>query len=224
MKIPVYIDSKEQDKRQSIISYWENHKELFPHIESVSVRNNKAGDICTGDALVGVERKSCKDYANSICGGKLKKQLYELRQNFQFPFLLVEDYEGIMDCIIKLPNIHPNVIKGVTTSSVSHNRVPIYYVGSFYNSFVLEMINKFYDGKFEQYKKEYNPIRRAVTKKEELLNIIIGINGIGMIEGEKLLQTFNYSISKIANASIEELTKIERIGKTKAEHIKEVLG
>ena len=224
MKIPVYIDSREQTKIKAIITYWENNKKKYPHIESISVRSNKASDICTGENLVGIERKSEHDFIPSILEGKLKKQLYELRQNFQFPFLIVEDYVGIMDCIEKNPNVHPNVIKGVTTSSVARNRVPIYYVGSFYNSFVLEMINKFYDGRFEQYETEYTPIRRGSTKKEEKLNIMIGINNIGRTEGEKLLQTFGDSISNIVNASIEDLTKVERIGKKKAEHIKEILN
>jgi len=220
----VYIDSREQEKIQTIIEYWENNKKRYPHIESISVRTNKAGDICTGEGLVGVERKSAHDFIPSICEGKLKKQLYELRQNFQFPFLLVEDYDGIWDCIKKNPQMHPNVIKGVTSSSISHNRVPIYYVGSFYNSFVLELIEKFYDGKSEQYEKEYTPIRRASTKEEKKLNIIIGITNIGRIEGLKLLKHFNYSIKAIADAPIEELMQIERIGKTKAEHIKEILN
>lgn len=223
MKIQVYIDSREQSKINTIITYWENNKKKYPHIESITVRTNKAGDIITGDALVGIERKSKADFIASICSGKLKQQLHELKQNYQFAFLLVEDYTGIMDCINRNPQIHPNVIKGVTTSSVSHNRVPLYYVGNFYNSFVLEMINKFYDGKSEQYEKEYTPIRRASTTEEKKLNIIIGITNIGRIEGLKLLKHFDYSIKSIADASIEELMQIERIGKTKAQHIKEIL-
>jgi len=220
----VYIDSREQEKIQTIKTYWAGNRKKFPHIEAIETKLLATGDMSTSDGYVGIERKSKADFVASICEGKLKKQLYELNQNYHFAFLLVEDYEGIMDCILKNPHIHPNVIKGVTTSSVSHNRVPLYYVGNFYNSFVLEMINKFYDGKSKQYEKEYTPVRRAVTKDEELLNIIIGIDGIGMTEGSKLLQTFGNSISKIANASIEDLMKVERIGKTKAEHIKGILN
>jgi len=220
----VYIDSREQDKINTIKSYWMENRKKFPYIDSIEVKLLATGDITTSDGLVGVERKSKADFIASICEGKLKKQLYELNQNYRFAFLLVEDYEGIMDCIIKNPQIHPNVIKGVTTSSVSRNRVPLYYVGNFYNSFVLEMINKFYDGSIEKYAQEYTPIRRAVTKKEEKLNIIIGINNIGRTEGEKLLQSFGDSIFNISIASIKELTAVERIGKKKAEHIKEILN
>jgi len=220
----VYIDSREQDKIQTIKTYWVGNRKKFPHIEAIETKLLITGDMCTSDGFVGIERKSKADFVASICEGKLKKQLYELNQNYRFAFLLVEDYEGIMDCILKNPHIHPNVIKGVTTSSVSHNRVPLYYVGNFYNSFVLEMINKFYDGKSEQYEKEYTPIRRASTKEEKKLNIIIGITNIGRIEGLKLLKHFNYSIKAIADAPIEELMQIERIGKTKAEHIKEILN
>jgi len=220
----VYIDSREQDKIQTIKTYWAGNRKKFPHIEAVETKLLATGDIATSDGFVGIERKSKADFIASICEGKLKKQLYELNQNYQYAFLLVENYEGIMDCILKNPNIHPNVIKGVTTSSVARNRVPLYFVGNFYNSFVLEMINKFYDGSVEKYAQEYTPVRRAVTKKEEKLNIMIGINNIGRTEGEKLLQSFDDSIFNIACASIKELTEVERIGKKKAEHIKEILN
>jgi len=220
----VYIDSREQKKIQTIQAYWAGNRKKFPHIDSIETKLLETGDMSTSDGLVGVERKSKADFITSICEGKLKKQLYELNQNYQFAFLLVEDYEGIMDCILKNPHIHPNVIKGVTTSSVSHNRVPLYYVGNFYNTFVLEMINKFYDGKTESYSKEYTPVRRAVTKNEEKLNIIIGIANIGRTDGLKLLKHFNYSIKAIVNASMEDLIEIEGIGKEKAKHLQEVFN
>lgn len=219
----VYIDSREQEKIQTIKAYWAENRKKFSHIEAVETKLLAAGDMATSDGYVGLERKSKADFIASICSGKLKQQLHELKQNYQFAFLLVEDYTGIMDCILKNPQIHPNVIKGVTTSSVSHNRVPLYYVGNFYNAFVLEMINKFYDGKSEQYEKEYTPIRRAFTKEEEKLNIMIGIANVGRTEGLKLLEHFDYSIKAITTAPIEELMEIKGIGREKGSHIQEIL-
>jgi len=218
----IYIDSREQEKIQKIIDYWELEKERFPHITEIDVRTNAASDICTSDGFVGVERKSASDFISSVCGGKLKQQLHELKENFKHAFLFVEDYDGIMDCIEKNPKIHPNVIIGTTASTFAHSGVPICYVGAFYIPIVLTTIEKFYDGKTYT-EKEYNPIRRAATKEEEQLNIVIGLPNIGVTEGKKLLQHFDYSIKGIVNATLEELTKVEGIGKKKAQRIKEVL-
>ena len=218
----VFIDSREQDKIQTIINYWEAEKKRFPHITEIDIRTSATSDICTSDGFVGVERKSAADFIGSVCGGKLKQQLYELKQNFEHAFLLVEDYDGIMDCIQQNPNVHPNVILGAIASTFAHSRVPMCFVGAFYTPIVLRLIEKFYDGK-EYTDKDYVPIRRAATKNEEKMNIIIGIPNIGFTEGEKLLQHFDYKISNIVNASIEELMKVENIGKKKAQRIKEVL-
>jgi len=216
----LYIDSREKEKIQSITHYWETNKKRYPHIESFINKTLSTSDICTSDGLVGIERKSSADFIGSICSGKLKQQLFELKENFAYAFLLVEDYEGIMDCIQKNPQIHPNVIIGATASAFAHSRVPICYVGGFYNMVVLSMFEKFYDGR-EMTSKEYTPIRRAATKNEEKLNIIIGIPNIGFTEGKKLLETFDYSITKIINASIEDIVKIPGFGEKKAKRIKE---
>ena len=218
----VYIDSREQETGQRMLTYWERNKLRFKHIENVSIRTNKAGDVCTDDGYIGFERKK-EDFVPSIFGGKLKKQLFELKQNFTHAFLFVEGYDGIMDCIEKNLSVHPEVIHGAIDSAFAHCRVPVTFVGPFYIPRVFGIIEKFYDGK-EMTSETYNPIRRACTREEEQLNILIGINGIGFVEGKKLLQTFNNSIASIISAPIEELMKVERIGRTKAKHIKEVLA
>jgi len=219
----VFIDSREQKKIQKIINYWEVNKKKFPHIDLIEVKTLATSDICTSDGFIGVERKSAADFIGSVCSGKLKQQLHELKQNFEHAFLLVEDYDGIMDCIQKNPKIHPNVIIGVTASALAHSRVPIFYVGAFYTPVILTTIEKFLDGQSEEYQKDYTPIRRAVTKGEYKLNIVKGLPGIGGTNAEALLSHFNYSIKDIVNADIEQYMEIEGIGKQKAQKIKEVL-
>jgi len=224
MKAKVYIDLREQDKIQNILQFWEASKKEFPHIESVEVRKNEAGDICTGDGIFGNERKSAVDFIPSICGGKLKQQLHELKQNFKYAFLFVEDYEGIMDCITKNPQVHYNVIIGAMASAMAHSQVPICFVGDFYAPVVFRTIEKLYDGKSNEYQKEYTPIRRDFTKEEEQLNILLGIKGVKRVRAIKLLNKFNNSIKTIANADIKELMEIDGIGDGLATHIKEVLA
>ena len=219
----VYIDSRERDKSQKIYAYWKLNQKKFSHIESIDTKVLASGDVCTSDGFVGIERKSKADFVGSVCSGKLRQQLFELKQNFENAFLLVEGYDSIKDCIEKTPQIHPNVFIGITSSSLAHWRVPITYVGNFYIPILLSTIEKFYDGNTEKYEKNYTPIRRSTTKNEHKLNIVTGLPDIKDVLAKSLLSHFNNSIREIANADEEELMRIKGIGKNKAQKIVKLL-
>lgn len=160
----------------------------------------------------------------------MKQQLHELHENFKHAFLFVEDYDGITDCIASNPQLHPNVIVGIVSSSFGHNRVPICFVGDFYVPVVLHMIEKFYDGKYEEYKNEvYSPLRQGFipskkksTKKDFQKYIVMGLPDIGATERDRILQHFNYSLKRIVNADYKEFMEIEGIGEKKAKAIWEI--
>lgn len=220
----VYIDSREQEMISKLTSYFEEHKDKYQHIESIEVKTLVSGDLCTADNYFGVERKSPADFISSILSAKIKQQLLELRKTYQQPYFIVEGFDGIMDCINKNLQLHPNVILGATTSAFAHNGVPIQYVGGFYIPFVLQTIDKLYDGKKEHYESlDYIPFRHSTTKKDFSKYFVKGLPSIGATIGETLLQQFDYSVSKIINATEEELMKVEGIGKERAKKIKEVL-
>jgi len=218
----VLVDSREREKSNIMIKYWERNAIKLPHITSMEVKELDVSDTCTDDMFIGIERKSQHDFIPSICSGKLRQQLYELRQNFDVPVLVVEGYDGLMDCITKTPQVHPNVIIGASTSAFAHNRVPIFYVGAFYVPFVLNLIDKMYDGK-EMTPSTYNPVRAMPTQDDYVRYLVYGLPGVKGEIGERLLKHFDYSISKILAASVEELITIPGIGKKKADEIKGVL-
>lgn len=216
------IDSREQEAINRILNYYNSNKANYPNIESIDVTELSTGDFCTNDNYLGIERKSVVDFISSMQGGRLKQQLYELRQQYQQPLLIVEDYDGIMDCITKNPQLHPNVLRGVVTSAFAHNGVHIQFVNGFYVPFVLELVNKLYDGKKELYENfGYTPIRRTVTKDNFLKYFVYGLPFVKGILGSRLLEHYS-SVEEIINSSIEELMQIEGIGKKKAQKIKEV--
>lgn len=222
----VYIDNREQKKIQNLINYWKDNKDRYQKIESIEVRQNATSDICTADGLVGIERKSSADFIGSICGGKLKQQLYELKQNFSYPYMFIEDFDGIMDCIEKSPQVHPNVIVGTIASVFAHSQVPVCFVGGFYNQIVLTTLNKFYDGKEKQYDKDYTPIRRTATKDEYQKNIIMGLPNVGLTDSEKLLKANNNSVYNFVRTAVEnpeKLKNIKGIGDKKIQKMKEIL-
>lgn len=223
IKIKVYIDSREQDKIQKLTTYFKEHKDKYQYIESIEVKTLPSGDLCTSDNFFGCERKSQADFISSLVSGKLKQQLIELKQRYQCPLLVVEGYDGMQDCILKNIDVNPNTIIGMSTSSLSHYSVPIQYVGGFYEKFTLGLINKFYDGKQQKYQMEYTPIRRATTRDEYKLNILIGLPNTSRVRAMSLLRQFGNSIKNICNASEDDFKQIDGIGDKLAKQYKEVL-
>jgi len=220
----VTIDTREQETIERLIDYYENNKEKYPCVESIDVAELSAGDICTNDNYLGIERKSDKDFISSVQSGRLKQQLYELRHKYEYPLLVVEGYDGIIDCIRKNPQIRPKAILGTVTSSFSHNAVPLFFVNGFYVQFVLELVQKLYDDKKQHYETYcYTPIRRVVHKKDFFKYFVLGLPGIRGTLCKNLVHYFDSSTSRLVNASVEELQSIPGIGKGKAQKIKEVL-
>jgi ERCC4-type nuclease len=188
-------------------------------------------DVHTEDMLIGIERKA-GDFVKSMLDGTLNQQLKELVDNFDYPFLFVE-YEGIKDLILDNTNINPKSLIGEFTSILARHKVSVIFTGNYdnvplYVPMVIRTVEKFYDGKNEV--KNYSPIRRRkrpakrdASHQEVKLDIISRIPKVGAHKGVEILEKFNYSIGSIANADVDEIMKIEGVGKILANRIKEVL-
>lgn len=215
----ICVDSRETKKIPSFKEYVKSEKTKI--IDEIKVVTSQVGDVYSSDGLIGIERKSEDDFISSIYNKQIEKQLRELRDNFTYPFLFIE-YEGIMDVISKNPNTNPEMIIGEISSIMARQKVTVCFVSDFYVPIVCKTIEKFYDGKTTTRDIEYTPIRRGSTIKELKLDIITRIPGIKAQKGMKLLEHFNYSISEITSAEIEEIIEITGIGKASAKKIKEI--
>ena len=200
-------------------------------VDDMEIGQFKVSDVHTEDMLVGIERKA-KDFIESMFSGNLDKQLKELADNFAYPFLFVE-YEGIKDMIVDNTNVNPKALIGEFTSILARHKVTVIFTGRYDNTplyvpMVIRTIEKFYDGKNKV--KQYSPIRQGkrpvkadASPQEVKLDIISRIPKIGPKKGVELLEKFDYSIGKIANANVQEIMEIKGIGHILAHHIKEVL-
>jgi len=200
-------------------------------VDEIEIGQFEVSDVHTPDMLVGIERKA-KDFVESMFSGNLDKQLKELCDNFAYPYLFIE-YEGIKDMILDNPNVNPKALYGEYASILVRHRVQVGWTGNYdnvplYVPMVIRTIEKFYDGKNKV--KEYSPIRRGkrpvkadASPQEVKLDIISRIPKIGPKKGVEILEKFDYSIGKIANADVEEIMEIKGVGKVLAHHIKEVL-
>lgn len=226
----IYIDVRERSKERDIPAKFQafvasGKCEL---IDKVVVGTYLTSDVHDGCNIVGIERKGA-DFLISMYDGTLDKQLTELKENFAHPFLFVE-YDGIKDMIIKNPHINPKSIVGKFASIMARHQITVMFVGDLYVPFTVRVIEKFHDGQNQVKKISYTPIRnrhrlykRDSTPQEVKLDIISRIPMIGAKKGATLLEEFDYSIGKIANADIEEIMGVKGIGKLLASDIKEVL-
>jgi len=214
----ICIDYREQKKIPKFKEYIQKKCKIINELEVVT---SASGDVYTPDGLVGIERKG-GDYVSSLYNGQIDKQLKELKDNFDYAFLFVE-YDGIKDMISKNFGVNPGVIVGSVASILARHRVSVVFVGDLYISMTCKLIEKFYDGKTPVKNINYTPIRRGATVKEVKLDIVSRIPKVGAVKGNKLLEKFDNSISKIADADIDKLMEVEGIGKKLANQIKEVL-
>ena len=216
----INVDTHERAKFPYLDAYFK-HNKMLKLVTGYTIENMPTGDYGTPYYTVGIERKA-EDFVPSMYSN-LKQQLKELRDAYKHPYLLVE-YDGIIDCATKT-NTDVEVIIGQVASCLSHSRVPLIWVGDFFISQMLRIIEKECDGKEYEVDKMYTPVRRITTKGHLKVNIIASaFHGLGVsdILAQRLLDRFD-SVENTINATVKELTEVEGIGKVKAKKMKAVL-
>ena len=164
---------------------------------------------------VGIERKTIPDFLNSIIDKRLLNQLISLKENFNYPILILEGEENIF----ALRNFHPNSIRGMISSIALDFQVPMIFTkGAKDTAAYINVIAKRFDRGLPRINLRG---QKPLTLKEQQEYFIEGLQGIGNSTARNLLEHFK-SVKNIVNASSNELIKVEKIGKKKAEKIKEV--
>lgn len=166
---------------------------------------------------VGIEKKTQNDFLNSIIDKRIMNQLSLLKENFSIPILLIEGSENIYT----LRNFHPNAIRGMLASIAIDYQIPIVYTKNYRDTAALiATIAK----RLEKPVREISLLSRrkpiSLIQHQELL--IETLPGIGPNIAKKLLKEFK-TIKNIMNASLEDLKKIDKIGKKKAEAMRNLI-
>lgn len=166
---------------------------------------------------IGIERKTQQDFINSIIDKRIINQLIVLKENFDFPLLIIEGSENLY----KIRNFHPNAIRGMLTSIAVDYQIPIIYTKNHRDTAaMLIVIAK----RLEKPKRLIGLLkkRKPLTTKEQQELIIESLPGIGPTLAKNLLAKFK-NVKKIINAKEEKLQKVDKIGPKKAKEIKKVL-
>jgi len=171
---------------------------------------------------IAIERKTIDDFVSSMINKRIIMQLNDLKKNFKKPLLLIEGTEE-QDLYrpASHPHINENAIKGMLLSIMTEFQIPIIFAKDYKDAAsYIYLLSK----KEERGKKEFSfkVKRKTFNMKEQQQLIIEGFPGIGPSLAKNILNHFK-TIPNFANATIEELEKVEKIGKKKAINIKALL-
>ena len=168
-----------------------------------------------GDYLIGkdvcVERKSVKDFVNSLVDKRIFTQLRRMKDEFRNPLLIVEGAENIFS----VRKVHPNSLRGLLLSiSVDYNIPVLFSRDEAETADFLELLIK---------RGSKEPGKILKTEKKILTSdvqesIACLLPGIGVKTGESLLKRFK-TLKNLFNAGIDELMEVDGVGKKTAEEI-----
>jgi len=205
-KVLIFVDKREL--ASGIADYFNQYE---------SVLNEKmlpCGDYILSDRIV-VERKTAKDFIQSIIDRRLFQQLANMKENFEKPLLIIEgdDLYG---------TLHPNTIRGAIAAVIFDFEVPIIWTKDMAETAGII----YWIARREQidFKREV-PLRGSkgkLTPQQEQEYLIHGLPGISIVRSRALLEHFK-TPEKIFHASEDELKKAPGIGPKTAKAIRALL-
>ena len=197
----------------------EGNSKVIRHLSEmeidVKVQAMAVGDYQVSDEVV-IERKTAKDFVDSIVDKRLFKQARSLMEEFKRPLIILEGddlYNGM---------INPNAIRGSIASIALDFGISIIQTRNAQDT--AAMIKRI---AIREQSGEKTPIQIRTDKKpvnlwEQQLFIIESLPNIGPVNAKNLLEHFG-TVANIINASESQLQEVEGIGKKTAANIRKVV-
>jgi Fanconi anemia group M protein len=205
--ITVYVDARERS--HVIIEHLRNKAKVI-------VRNLAVGDYLVSDRVV-VERKTVKDFLQSLIDKRLLSQMRELVRNFPAVVLVLEGEEDLFS----ERNIHPNAVRGALASLLLDFGVSIIPTRDEEDTaaFIYSLAKREQEdeGRLVALRGE----RKPLTLSERQIFVVESLPNVSAVLARRLLEHFG-SVQAIANASEAELQAVEGIGEAKASEIRRV--
>ena len=218
----VKVIDKKEDKNEFPVVYAdsrEGNSKVIRHLSEmeidVKIHTMTVGDYQVSDEVV-IERKTAKDFVNSIIDKRLFKQAQDLSEEFKKPIIILEGddiYNGML---------HPNAIRGTMASLALDFRISILPTRNSQDTAAMIKRIAVREQKGEKTAISIRTDKKPVSTTEQQLFIVESLPNIGPVNAKNLLKHFG-SVSKVLNASESELQEVEGIGKKTAENIRHVL-
>lgn len=182
---------------------------------NIEMKTLPVGDYIVAPETV-VERKSIKDLISSVFDGRLFDQCNRLKENFQFPIILME---GNMDEINEITE-NPLIFYGAVSSIALDFKIPVIATPSADHTakLLVSMCSRKELPKGPFLKK----IKKSNDIQKQQLVALSSLPGVGEKLAIRMLEKFG-SPSKVFNASSTELAKVQGLGNARAKKIKKML-
>jgi Fanconi anemia group M protein len=172
------------------------------------------GDYAIGDRIL-VERKTAKDFADTLINRDLLGQLKAMADAVPRPVLIVEGGD-----LFTQRDIHPNAVRGVLAAITIDLGITLLFTKDEQDTAqMLYVIAKREEGERGERKVHPHKSQRSLAEEQEY--VVSAFPEIGLKNARLLLAHFG-SVQGIVNASLEELMAVQGIGEKTAGRIYEV--
>lgn len=203
----VYADSREGNSK------------VIRHLSQmeidVKVRSMAVGDYQVSDDVV-IERKTAKDFVDSIIDKRLFKQARELSEEFKHPIIILEGddiYNGML---------HPNAVRGTIAAIAIDFGISIIPTRNSQDTAAMIKRMAVREQNGDKTHIQIRTDKKPVSLWEQQLFIIESLPNIGPVNAKNLLQHFG-TVEKVITASESELQEVEGIGEKTAKNIRKVV-
>ena len=181
----------------------------------IEIKKIAYGDYVINDSIT-IERKTNRDFLLSIIDGRLFSQASNLKKYCINPIILLEGNPYKTDL-----HFDTNAIRGALVSIQTIWYIPTVYSHNLNDTKDLLLLI----GKQDESYMDVVPLRggyRPKRLKTKQLFLLQGLPKVGPRMAKRLIEHFK-SVSKIMNASVEELVEVKGVGRTTAEQIRELI-
>ena len=165
---------------------------------------------------VAIERKTAKDFVDSIVDKRLFKQARMMMEEFKKPIMILEGndfYSGF---------INPNAIRGAMTSIALDYGISIIPTRTEDDTAAMIKRIAIREQKGQKRSIQIRTERKPQNLWEQQLFIIESLPNIGPVHAKRLLEHFG-SVKAVLEADEKKLQEVEGIGKKTAKNIREVV-
>lgn len=203
----VYADSREGNSK--VIRHL-SEMEIDVKVQSMAVADYQVSDE------VAIERKTAKDFVDSIIDKRLFKQARELSEEFKKPLMILEGddlYAGM---------VNANAIRGSIASIALDFGISIIPTRNAQDTAAMIKRIAVREQNGERTPVQIRTDKKPVSLLEQQLFIVESLPNIGPVNAKNLLEHFG-TVGRIINASEKELQEVEGIGNKTAENIRKVV-
>ena len=218
----IYEELTKNPKNQELVVYVdsrEGNSKVIRALDTIGVKV-KVNTMSVADYQVSeevaIERKTAKDFVDSIVDKRLFKQARMMMEEFKKPILILEGddfYSGF---------INPNAIRGAMTSIALDYGISIIPTRTAEDTAAMIKRIAIREQKGEKRSIQIRTERKPQNLWEQQLFIIESLPNIGPVHAKRLLEHFG-SVKAVLEADEKKLQEVEGIGKKTAKNIRDVV-